>query len=131
MARVVGVGGVMFKSADPSAVAGWYRRVLGVEMGPWGAFFPASGPASLPGAGTAYSAQPSSADTFAQGVGDFVINLLVDDLDTLLEQAARAGVQPLSRSEAPYGRFARLCDPEGRVIELWQPVAQAEPGGAG
>jgi hypothetical protein len=39
MPRVLGLGGLFFKSADPAAIQEWYARVLGVPMDKWGAFF--------------------------------------------------------------------------------------------
>ncbi len=35
--RVLGVGGVFFRSSDPGRLAGWYREVLGLEIENWGA----------------------------------------------------------------------------------------------
>ena len=32
MAKVLGIGGVFFKAADPQAVRDWYARVLGFEI---------------------------------------------------------------------------------------------------
>lgn len=32
MAQVLGVGGVLFKAADPTARCDWYRRVPGFEI---------------------------------------------------------------------------------------------------
>lgn len=32
MAKVLGVGGVFFKTKDASALRAWYARVLGLEM---------------------------------------------------------------------------------------------------
>ena len=36
MARVLGVGGVFFKSKDPGTLTSWYRDVLGLEVEDWG-----------------------------------------------------------------------------------------------
>jgi hypothetical protein len=45
MARVLGLGGVFFKVADPEALGAWYRRWLDVPVQPWGASFM---PAAMP-----------------------------------------------------------------------------------
>ena len=34
MARVLGLGGVFFKSPDPEALCAWYAEHLGVTIGP-------------------------------------------------------------------------------------------------
>src|SRR5438067_1790553 len=36
MAKVLGIGGVFFKSSDPAALSRWYREHLGVDVQPWG-----------------------------------------------------------------------------------------------
>jgi predicted enzyme related to lactoylglutathione lyase len=128
VAKVLGVGGVFFKSADVGALAAWYGRVLGVEIGEWGGFFPATGPASKPGAGTVYSPFPATTTSFAPSTHDFMINLMVDDLDGVLARAAAEGVAPVHRLDESYGRFAHILDPEGRKLELWEPLAPPDAG---
>ena len=123
MAKVLGVGGVFFKSADPAALRAWYGRVLGLEIGEWGAFFTAVAAAEQPGAGTVYSPFSATTDYFAPSTHDFMINLMVDDLDGVLARAAEAGVEPVKRQDEAYGRFAHVMDPEGRKLELWEPKA--------
>jgi hypothetical protein len=34
--HITGIGGVLFKSKDPKALAAWYRDVLGLKLEPWG-----------------------------------------------------------------------------------------------
>lgn len=36
MARVTGIGGVFFKSADHTRLAAWYRDNLGLPLEAWG-----------------------------------------------------------------------------------------------
>jgi predicted enzyme related to lactoylglutathione lyase len=51
-----------------------------------------------------------------------MINFRVDDLDGMAAQLVAAGIAvELDAAEYPNGRFARLHDPEGNPIELWQP----------
>ena len=43
--RVLGVGGVFFRSKDPGRLSGWYRDTLGLEIeklgcDPWHQFLP-------------------------------------------------------------------------------------------
>jgi predicted enzyme related to lactoylglutathione lyase len=128
MAGVIGVGGVFFKSADSAMLRAWYKRVLDFDVAEQGgAFFAASEVAATPGTGTVFS--PFAADTsyFAPSKHDFMINLLVDDLDGVLARAAAEGVVPEKPVEDySYGRFAHIMDPEGRKLELWQPVSAPE-----
>jgi predicted enzyme related to lactoylglutathione lyase len=53
-----------------------------------------------------------------------MINFRVDDLDALMAQLAAADIAIETRDEwntPETGRFARIADPEGNQIELWQP----------
>ncbi len=123
MARVLGLGGVFFKSADPAATCEWYARVLGIAFHEWGgAVFLPEAAAAHPGAGTVFS--PFKADTtyFEPSEERFMINLMVDDLPAMLARCREHGVEPIEEmfGEAN-GEFAHVIDPEGRKIELWQP----------
>ena len=122
MARVLGIGGVFFKSKDPGTLKSWYRDVIGLELEDWGGVvFTPEAMAAHPGAGTVFS--PFEADTtyFAPSTKDFMINLAVDDLDGILTSCARHGVEVNVLPDQPMGRFAHILDPEGTKIELWQP----------
>jgi predicted enzyme related to lactoylglutathione lyase len=121
MARVLGVGGVFFKAADPAAVNAWYERVLGFQISDWGgAVFdhPAIGK-------TNWAPFKADTDYFAPSDAAFMINFIVDDLDGLLAKAAAEGVEPTGRQDEEMGRFAWLMDPAGVKIELWQPAEAA------
>lgn len=123
MAKVLGVGGIFFKTADGAALRAWYARTLGMEVSDWGAFFTPDQLAAKPGSGTVFN--PFKADTtyFEPSTNEFMINLVVDDMDAMLAQCAAAGVTPIKQQDESYGRFAHIMDPEGRKIELWEPKA--------
>ena len=122
MARVLGIGGVFFKSKDPGALAVWYRDVLGLDMQDWGGVvFRPEAMAAHPGAATVFSAFDAASDYFAPSTRDFMINLAVDDLDAVLASCAEHGVEATVMPDEPNGRFAHVLDPEGTKIELWQP----------
>ena len=56
----------------------------------------------------------------------FIINFRVSGLDGLLERLRAAGVEIITKPEwdqTEIGRFARIHDPEGNAIELWEPAA--------
>ena len=51
-----------------------------------------------------------------------MINFRVRDLDAMVGQLRAARIDVLvDPAEYPNGRFARLHDPEGNPIELWEP----------
>ena len=49
----------------------------------------------------------------------------VNDLTAMISQLERAGISVETRAEwdmPGVGRFARIQDPEGNPVELWQPA---------
>ena len=51
-----------------------------------------------------------------------MVNFRVRDLDAMTAQLRAAGIQvKIDATEYPNGRFARLHDPEGNPVELWEP----------
>ena len=120
MAKVLGIGGVFFKAADPDGLRDWYSRTLGLKVESWGAvmFEP------LPRGVTVWTPFAADTDHFAPSTLDVMINFVVDDLDGLLAQAAAQGVTPIERSGDDYGKFAWLLDRAGRKIELWEPAPE-------
>jgi predicted enzyme related to lactoylglutathione lyase len=53
-----------------------------------------------------------------------MINFRVTDLDAMVPQLREAGITvEVDAQSYPNGRFARLHDPEGNPIELWEPVS--------
>ena len=123
MAKILGIGAVMFKSRDVTALREWYGRVLGLSFSDWGGvWFPASATAEWPGAGTVFSPMKDDTDYLAPSTSEFMLNLMVDDLDAMLARCAEHGVAPVKQfPDEPNGRFAHILDPDGRKIELWQP----------
>ena len=127
MAKVIGVGGVFFKSEKQAAVREWYARVLGLTYEPWGGVvFTPQEAAKQPGAGTVFSSFPANTDYFEPSTKEFMFNLMVDDLTGILARCKEHGVEPVRVfNDQPNGRFAHIMDPEGRKIELWEPAPMA------
>lgn len=119
MAKVVGLGGVFVKAKDPKALRAWYADALGIELASWGGakFVNQAGTSSV------WSAFEHTSDYFQPSEKEFMINLRVDDLDGLLATLrARRDTRVLDRGEdGPLGKFGYVLDPEGTLIELWQP----------
>ena len=124
--RVHGIGGIFFKANDPQALADWYGRHLGLEVPPgWaGALLPWKRADTGADALTVWS--PFAADTryFEPGDKPYMLNFRVDDLDAMLAELRAAGCTVLDRYDATeQGKFGYVQDPEGAVVELWQPAA--------
>ena len=117
MGKVLGVGGVFFKAVDVEATNAWYARVLGIEAGSYGATFP-----PLPHGMTIWSPFKADTDYFKPSDAPVMINLMVDDLDSVLERVRAEGVEVLGTQDESYGRFAWIMDPTGLKLELWQHI---------
>lgn len=121
MAKVLGVGGVFFKSKDPEKLGAWYQEWLGVPVEhPYGASFK---PDAMPENGMSVWS-PFADDTtyFQPSEQAYMVNLIVDDLEGALAQVERGGAQLVGDVEKhEYGSFGWFIDPEGNKVELWQP----------
>jgi len=119
---VTGIGGFFFRSSDPEGLAAWYLEHLGVGAPPGVFLWPQQG------GPTVFSPFKETSDYFAADKR-WMLNLRVDDLDGLLESLRAAGIEIIQKAEwdasPEVGRFARIHDPEGNPIELWQPPAGA------
>lgn len=116
MAQVTGIGGIFFRTQDPEVLAAWYARHLGITEGMW-----------LQNAGpTVFAPFAAGSDYFAADK-QWMLNLRVEDLPGLIAQLQAAGIAVETRAEwdgdGAYGHFARIHDPEGTPIELWEPPA--------
>ena len=130
--RVHGIGGVFFKARDPKALADWYREHLDFDIAGWGGTMFAWKRADT-GAegGTVWSPFAQDTQHFAPSDKPFMVNLCVDDLDATLAALRAEGCNVLERGEdGDYGKFGYVLDPEGTLLELWQPAPAAKDAGA-
>ncbi len=116
MQKVNGIGGVFFRARDPDALVQWYKDHLGVDAGvpPW----------QQQAGTTVFAPFDRDTDYFGRAEQQWMINFRVDDLDAMIAQFEAAGIAVETRAEwdsVEIGRFARIHDPEGNPIELWQP----------
>ncbi|HET8740303.1 MAG TPA: VOC family protein [Acidimicrobiia bacterium] len=122
MERVTGIGGVFFRAADPSALAGWYEEHLGVKRTPQSYD---EEPWVQEGGPTVWEPFAEDTDYFDRSK-QWMVNFRVDDLDAMVAQLNEAGIEvEVATQTYPNGRFAHLNDPEENRIELWEP---ADPG---
>lgn len=119
--RITGIGGVFVKSADPKALARWYREVLGLDVASWGgAALAYDAPGHPPK--VSWMAFPQTSDHMAPSLREFMINFAVDDMDAMIARLGANDVPILAHGEDnPFGRFIWIQDPDGTKIELWQP----------
>jgi len=123
--KVVGFGGIFFKAKDPAALRAWYAKHLGLEFDPWGSIsfrFEATSPAGRD-VYAVFSPFKDDTEYFAPSSAPFMFNFRVDDLDAILAELRRDGVEVLPdlADEEGCGRFGWIIDIEGNKIELWEP----------
>lgn len=124
---VLGIGGIFFRSSDPEGLSSWYREHLGVGAGctAEGTGDPDEWAWKTQGGPVVFAPFQADTDYFAAEKA-FMLNLRVSDLDGLLERLAATGIAIETRPEwdsPETGQFARIHDPEGNAIELWEPPA--------
>ncbi len=124
--RVVGIGGVFFKSENQQQLKEWYATHLGLADNGQGVMLrwrERDNPENE--RTTAWSIFPSTTKYFDPSPAPFMLNYIVDDMDALLDRLAKEGVRiDPKRQDASYGRFAWIYDSDGNKIELWQPVSR-------
>jgi predicted enzyme related to lactoylglutathione lyase len=112
---VTGIGGFFFRARDPEILQAWYAEHLGVGSAPYGQWDTQAGP-------SVFAPFPADSDYFAADRG-WMLNLRVEDLDGLCDALGKAGIEVTTKPEwnmPGVGRFARIHDPEGNPIELWE-----------
>ena len=120
MEKVAGIGGLFFRAHDPKALGNWYQQHLGISLTPTSeggtVWQQEAGP-------TAFSPFPETTKYFGDPNKVWMVNFRVHDLNKMVAQLRAAGIEVKDpESYANIGSFARLHDPEGNPIELWQPA---------
>jgi glyoxylase I family protein len=114
--NVTGIGGWFFRAKDPKALTAWYKEHLGISMDNDDHLW--SQEAGL----TAFAPFPEASDYFGNAEKQWMINFRVRDLDALVAELRAANIEvTVNPEDYPYGWFARMHDPEGNPIELWEP----------
>jgi predicted enzyme related to lactoylglutathione lyase len=122
MQSVLGIGGLFFRAREPEALARWYQQHLGIALVPSNYTDPTWQQQAGP---TVFAPFEHSTQYFGDAARQWMVNFRVADLDAMMAQLLAAGIDVKADPQRyPNGRFARLHDPEGNPIELWQ----AEPG---
>ena len=116
MAKALGIGGIFFRARDTKALAAWYQTHLGVP-GFWSQ-----------DAGPTVFAPFEQSTSYFPADKQWMINFRVDDLTALIAQLKAAGIavetRPGEWDTPETGRFARIVDPEGNQVELWEPPVE-------
>jgi len=123
MKKVTGLGGIFFKCDDPKNMNEWYTKNLGLPTTKYGVTFEwlHADDVSKKGA-TAWCTFPKDTQYFNPSAKPFMINYRVDNLLALVDELRKADVTIVDEiAEYDYGKFIHILDPEGNIIELWEP----------
>lgn len=119
MEKVLGFGGMFFKAQDPQALAQWYEQHLGVTQVPKS--YDVESWQQQAGA-TVFAPFAKDTEYFGRAEQSWMLNFRVADLPAMVAQLQQAGIAvEVDPEEYPNGWFARVYDPEGNPVELWQP----------
>jgi len=124
MKRVTGIGGVFFKCDSPERIQKWYSDHLGITMaGESGVFEWKQKDSPGEFGHTVWGPFENSTKYFHPSQKGFMINYRVENLEALIEQLRKEGVEVVGDIERyDYGKFGWIMDPEGNKIELWEPM---------
>jgi len=123
MKKVTGLGGIFFKCDDPKGMNEWYAQNLGLATSQYGTTFEwreADNPAKK--GSTTWSTFPQDTQYFKPSAKPFMINYRVADIVALVAELKKNNVTIVDEiAEYDYGKFVHVLDPEGNIIELWEP----------
>ncbi len=119
MEKITGIGGFFFRAEDPQKLSAWYELHFGIQPAPDDEEEPVW---QQKAGSTVFAPFPKKSHYFGRPDKNWCINFRVRDLDAMVEQLEDAGIEvEVDPEYYPNGRFARLTDPEGNPVELWQP----------
>jgi len=112
MAKITGIGGIFIQTKnDVTNLLNWYRDVLNLDITEYGINFLIPNELTLV--------------TFNKGQGETVLNFTVDDLESFMVELKSKNVLIEQEIETyDYGKFAKIKDPFGTTVELWQPYQE-------
>ncbi len=123
MRKVTGIGGIFFKCKDPRKMREWYQTHLGLNTNQYGAVFEWRQGADTTKKGfTQWSPFTDKTTYFEPSAKDFMINYRVENMEALVSELKKNGVNVLDTIENyDYGKFVHILDMEGNKLELWEP----------
>jgi predicted enzyme related to lactoylglutathione lyase len=120
MKKVTGIGGIFFKCDDPKAMNDWYAKNLGLATSDYGTTFEWQQDSKE--GSTTWSTFPQDTQYFNPSSKPFMINYRVENLVALVEELKKENVTIVDEiTDSDYGKFVHILDPEGNIIELWEP----------
>ena len=123
--KVIGVGGIFFKSDNPEETKKWYQENLGLPIDEWGTMFK-SRDIDNPDQVNYLQWSPfdKKTDYFDPSKKEFMINYRVQNIEEFVKILKGKGITVLDEITEydGIGKFVHILDPEGNKIELWEPL---------
>ena len=128
--RIIGIGGVFFKSANRDQMREWYAKHLGLADKGQGVMLPwREHDDPQKEHVTVWTVFPASTKYFDPSPAPFMINYIVDDMDALLDRLKQEGVKiDPKRMDESYGRFAWIYDRMGIRLSSGSRCPQSPKG---
>jgi glyoxylase I family protein len=116
--KITGIGGFFFRAKNPEALGKWYHEHFGITLAPSNysdsSWWQEAGP-------TVFAPFLQETEYFGSLKKAWMINFRVDDLNAIVGRLRDANIiVRVDAANYPNGRFARLCDPEGNPLQLWE-----------
>ena len=122
--KVLGIGGIFFKSDNPEETKKWYKENLGIITDQYGSMFK-SRDIDNPDEINYLQWSPFNKDTdyFDPSKKEFMINYRVQNIEDLVKVLKEKGITVLDEitEYEEIGKFVHILDSEGNKIELWEP----------
>ncbi|MHA2055481.1 MAG: VOC family protein [Candidatus Hodarchaeales archaeon] len=115
--KIIGIGGIFFKSTDPGKLTTWYRKHLGFS----------SQIPYMEGDDTITMKWKSWTGENENTVwAPFPLDTTyISPIEDLMQRLAKSRIEPLGVIvQHPFGKFAQILDPEGNKIEFWEPARE-------
>jgi len=125
---VDGIGGVFIYANDAKALSNWYAHHFGLKLETYedgkvyGIEFKYRRLSDSSKVDSTVFSISQSKETLPPERHECVVNYRVRDLPAFLAQLKAEGIVIEMTEDFDYGRFARIKDPEGNRIELYQPL---------
>ena len=122
--KVIGIGGILFKSKNPDKTKKWYQENLGLPTDQWGTMFK-SRDIDNPDQVNYLQWSPfdKKTDYFDPSKKEFMINYRVQNIEEFVKVLKDKEITVLDEITEydGIGKFVHILDPEGNKIELWEP----------
>ena len=121
--KIIGIGGIFFKAKSEENLKAWYQNNLGPVLNPYGATFEMRHSKNPEKAKYIHwNIFPNDTEYFKPSDKEFMINYRVQEIEGLVQKLKNSGVTVIDKIVTfPYGKFVHILDPEGNIIELWEP----------